>query len=228
MLSDVLLRPENSPDRGDDTSGALTLNQSTSSHVIPANGTEPGLRWSEPPFHFSGGGAKIVTDELGSVVWCSDGAALLGSKTRCVTISDGGLCGRTRHSDALLRKLLAAAALSHQSVEELLAASPSDAPQLYAQARAFVAGGSRVIAVTIRELDRDLEAFPDLCRLYGLTRSEHEITRKMLQGHSVAEIAVELNKAELTVRTHIKRLYVKVRVRTKEQLFATILKLMVD
>lgn len=228
MLSDVLLRPENLPDRGDDTSGPLTRIRSTSPDVMPVISTEPGLLWSEPSFLPRGGGAKVVTNELGVVLWRSAGAALLGSNSRCVTISNGELCGRTRHSDTALRKLLGAAAAGHQPLEELLASSPSDAPQLYVQARSCIAGGSRVIAVTIRELDRDLDAIPDLCRLYGLTRAEQEITRKMLQGHSVAEIAAELNKAELTVRTHIKRLYVKLNVRTKEQLFAIILKLMVD
>ena len=228
MLSDVLLRPTNSPDQGDETSGALTTIRSNSADVLPMIGTEPGLLWSELPFLLGGGGAKVLTDELGVVLWRSAGAALLGSKTRCVTISNGELCGRTRHSDALLGKLLAAAAVSHQPLEKLLAASASDAPQLYVQARSCIAGGSHLIAVTIRELDRDLDAIPDLCQLYGLTRTEQEITRKMLQGHSVAEIADELNKAELTVRTHIKRLYVKLNVRTKEQLFAIVLKLMVD
>ena len=228
MLSDELLRPATSPDRGDDTSGALTTIRSSSADVLPVIGTDLGLLWSELPFLLGGGGAKVVTDTLGTVLWRSAGAALLDSKPHCVTIFDGELCGRTRHSDTALRKLLAAAALTHQSVEELVAASPSDAPQLYMQARSCIAGSSRVIEVTIRDLDRDLEAIPNLCRLYGLTRAEQEITQKMLQGHSVAEIAAELNKAELTVRTHIKRLYVKLNVRTKEQLFATVLKLMVD
>ena len=42
---------------------------------------------------------------------------------------------------------------------------------------------------------------------------------------SVAEIARRLHNSELTVRTHLKRSYSKINVRTKEQLFAKLLRL---
>ena len=227
MLSDVL-RLERSPTRGGDTREPLPLSPSTSPNLAPHFGSDARFHWFESPFLIGGGCAKVVTDEVGNVLWRSAGAALLTSKMRCVTISDGELSGRTRYSDTALRRLLSTAASSADPVEELLSASLSESPQLYVKARSCMAGDLRVIAVTLRELDRVLGDIPDLCRLYGLTRAEQEITQKMLQGHSVAEIAAELNKAELTVRTHIKRLYVKLHVRTKEQLFATVLKLMVD
>jgi DNA-binding CsgD family transcriptional regulator len=44
----------------------------------------------------------------------------------------------------------------------------------------------------------------------------------------VAEIAVELHKSVLTVRTHVKRIYTKLNVGTKEQLFSNVMKLMID
>ena len=227
MLSDVL-SSEGSPQRGEDTCEPPTLTLATAQYVAPRIGSDISFQWSEPPFLIGGGCAKIVTDETGKVLWRSAGAALLTSKMCCVMISDGELCGRSRYADTLLRRLLSAAASSAAPVEELFSTSLSESRELYVKARSCVAGDLRVIEVTLRELDRDLSDIPDLCRLYGLTRAEQEITRKMLQGHSVAEIAAELGKAELTVRTHIKRLYVKLNVRTKEQLFAIVLKLMVD
>ena len=81
---------------------------------------------------------------------------------------------------------------------------------------------------TIRRLDRDMRETPDLRRLYGLTKTEQQIVGEMLRGRSVAEIAVELHKSVLTVRTHVKRIYTKLNVGTKEQLFSSVMKLMID
>jgi DNA-binding CsgD family transcriptional regulator len=50
----------------------------------------------------------------------------------------------------------------------------------------------------------------------------------MVQGQSVTEISDRLHKSVLTVRTHVKRVYSKLGVGTKEQLFSTVMKLMVD
>jgi DNA-binding CsgD family transcriptional regulator len=50
----------------------------------------------------------------------------------------------------------------------------------------------------------------------------------MVRGQSVTEIAEQLHKSVLTVRTHVKRAYGKLGVGSKEQLFATVMKLMVD
>jgi DNA-binding NarL/FixJ family response regulator len=50
----------------------------------------------------------------------------------------------------------------------------------------------------------------------------------MFQGQSVTEIAQAVHKSVLTIRTHVKRIYGKLNVGTKEQLFSTVLKLMVD
>jgi DNA-binding CsgD family transcriptional regulator len=85
-----------------------------------------------------------------------------------------------------------------------------------------------LILLTIRNLARDLDGIPDLGRLYGLTRTEQQVTRMMIQGQSVTEIGSRLNKSVLTVRTHVKRVYSKLGVGTKEQLFSTVMKLMVD
>jgi DNA-binding CsgD family transcriptional regulator len=73
-----------------------------------------------------------------------------------------------------------------------------------------------------------MDQLPDLSRLFGLTRTEHKIVRMLMQGHSVRGIAAQLGTSVLTVRTHLKRTYAKVNVGTKEQLFSTMLKLMLD
>lgn len=224
MQSTLLLTPEASPE-GRKRACKRVLDSDSGLAEAAGAGTE--IFWFKKPF-LLGGGANVITDEFGSVLWSSVAADLLMSSDRCVSISDGALCGQTRHSEMVLQSILSAVNSSQRSVEELIAASPKDPPELYLQARPCSVANSTAIAITFRELDRDVDTMPDLRRLFGLTRREQEVVKRMLQGCSVRQIAVEMNKAELTVRTHIKRSYVKLNVRTKEQLFATILKLMVD
>jgi DNA-binding CsgD family transcriptional regulator len=99
---------------------------------------------------------------------------------------------------------------------------------LFVRAQNYPLHGAACTLLTIRMLARELHEIPDLGRLYGLTRTEQQIVGMMVQGQSVTEIAQQLHKSVLTVRTHVKRMYSKLNVGTKEQLFSTVIKLMVD
>jgi DNA-binding CsgD family transcriptional regulator len=181
------------------------------------------------PFSFGDHGAKLVLDENRRVIWASAGATLLASGQSCISVANGLFGGRTRYSDLLLRDLCASAQDSgDRIVEMLIAPESSQAPELFVRAESHPVSGERFILLTVRNLARDLEGLPDLGRLYGLTRTEQQVTRMMIQGQSVTEIGSRLNKSVLTVRTHVKRVYSKLDVRTKEQLFSTVMKLMVD
>ena len=192
--------------------------------------SKPATGISPSPFPFAETGARIITDEYRRILWATAGAAQLTAGHSCVSTANGELSGRTRHSDSLLRDLSAVAGHPGQSeAERLIGPEPSHAPELFVRASSYsVPAGSKFIVFTLRSLVRDLQGVPDLGRLYGLTQTEQQITRLMLEGQSVADIANCLNKSVLTVRTHVKRVYSKLNVGTKEQLFSTVMKLMVD
>jgi DNA-binding CsgD family transcriptional regulator len=181
------------------------------------------------PFPFTQRGSRLMLDENRRVIWASADATLLASNHSCISLANGELGGRTRHSDALLRSMCADAEdAPDRIVERLIASEASSRPKLFVRAQSYAVPGERFILLTIRSLERDLDGLPDLGRLYGLTRTEQQVTRMMIQGQSVTEIGSRLNKSVLTVRTHVKRVYSKLDVRTKEQLFSTVMKLMVD
>ena len=180
------------------------------------------------PFLFQDSGAQLIAETSGRVLWLSGSIKALAAGSSCIGIEDGNLCGRSRHSDRLLREVLAEAERSGKPVAQLIARAANDLPELFIRARTCSGRAAGAIALTIRELNRQIDHFPDLTRLYGLTPTEQQITKMMLRGRSVTEIAQELNKSVLTVRTHIKRTYVKFNVGTKEQLFSTVIRMMVD
>jgi DNA-binding CsgD family transcriptional regulator len=181
------------------------------------------------PFFVADSGTRMMIDDNRRVVWATSAAALLASGESCITITNGELAGRTRHSDALLREIFADAEVaSPDAIEQLVASEPSRRPEVFVRAQSHSLHGAPCTLLTIRKLARELHEIPDLGRLYGLTRTEQQIVGMMVQGQSVTEIAQQLHKSVLTVRTHVKRMYSKLNVGTKEQLFSTVIKLMVD
>jgi DNA-binding CsgD family transcriptional regulator len=59
--------------------------------------------------------------------------------------------------------------------------------------------------------------------MFGVTHGEHQVIIQLLKGLSSREIAEEFGKSILTVRTHVKRAYGKIGVKTRGQLFAKLL-----
>jgi len=79
------------------------------------------------------------------------------------------------------------------------------------------------VVLQFRDLSRGIDMdCADLEPVFGVTPAEQRILLLMLQGQSVKEIAGDLHKSVLTVRTHVKRLYAKLGVQSREQLFARI------
>jgi DNA-binding NarL/FixJ family response regulator len=80
------------------------------------------------------------------------------------------------------------------------------------------------VTLTLRDttLPATIECI-DLRQLFGLTRSEQTAILGLFTGLSSTEIADESGRSVLTVRTHVKRAYRKIGVRSLAQLFARLL-----
>jgi len=57
--------------------------------------------------------------------------------------------------------------------------------------------------------------------IFGLTRAEERLLKKLMGGANAEELAITLGISIETVRTHLKRAYAKIGVANREQLFAT-------
>jgi DNA-binding CsgD family transcriptional regulator len=180
------------------------------------------------PFEFRESGARAIVAADGRALWLSPAAQRIVETSRTISLVEGKLAGRTRHVEELIRSMISEAIQRCATVDQLVSTASGEPPELFLKAQNRSRNGHPVVAITIRELARDMEGLPDLTRLFRLTRTEDKIVRMLLQGHSVRGIAAKLGTSVLTVRTHLKRTYSKVNVGTKEQLFSTILKLMVD
>ena len=81
-------------------------------------------------------------------------------------------------------------------------------------------GPDEPVALTLHEITVPVEIdASDLRQAFGLTRCEEGVVLGLLRGQSSREIAEETGRSILTVRTHFKRAYEKIGVRTQAQLF---------
>jgi DNA-binding CsgD family transcriptional regulator len=97
-------------------------------------------------------------------------------------------------------------------------------PTMLVDAVALGRDPESVVAVTLRDLRAAVQIqCADLEILFGVTPGEHQVILQLLRGFSSREIAREFGKSILTVRTHVKRAYGKIGVKTRGQLFAKLL-----
>ncbi len=80
------------------------------------------------------------------------------------------------------------------------------------------------VAVSLRDLRSQPEIeCADLEASFGVTPGEHHVVVQLLKGYSSRDIAADSGKSILTIRTHVKRAYGKIGVKTRGQLFARLL-----
>lgn len=62
----------------------------------------------------------------------------------------------------------------------------------------------------------------DIRQVFGLTGAEASVVRRLMEGHRVEVISGNMNVSVETVRTHIRRIYNKLGVSSREELFSEI------
>jgi DNA-binding CsgD family transcriptional regulator len=86
-----------------------------------------------------------------------------------------------------------------------------------------VGAADGVVALWLRDASEDYELkCADLEPVFGLTPAEQQTLVLLLQGLGPQEVADRLNNSVLTIRTHVKRLYAKLDVRSRGQLFVRV------
>jgi DNA-binding CsgD family transcriptional regulator len=79
------------------------------------------------------------------------------------------------------------------------------------------------VAMMFTETSRERQyVWCDIGSIFGLTRAEAAIVRRLAGGDRADVIAAELGIALDTVRTHIRRIYAKLEVNSREQLFSLV------
>jgi DNA-binding CsgD family transcriptional regulator len=82
--------------------------------------------------------------------------------------------------------------------------------------------GSSHLLLSIHNPESPSTHLPDVGALLGLTPSEARITKGLIDGRRADDLATDLSVSLETIRTHIRRIYLKVGVNSREQLIARV------
>ena len=179
------------------------------------NGGPDSSDWSALWFARSAVARLVVARDL-SILATNLAAQTLIDSNNALNVRDGVLGARDRRSTAELAAVVAGAQpLSRFGV--VGAAVLVDAFALGPEQTSAVALTLRGLRAEVRIECADLES------VFGVTPGEHQVVVQLLKGLSSREIGLESGKSILTVRTHVKRAYGKIGVKTRGQLFARLL-----
>ncbi len=160
----------------------------------------------------------LVGSDL-EVLWINAAALSLTSGRSQVSVGDNRLILSPRRHEESLRSYLAG-----MGAEPGLWVLKADEAWLVRVEPIAPPAASTAWMLTWQAMDGDDRyLWADLGAHLGLTPSETRILRSLLDGSPVDETAAQLSISVQTARTHVRRIYAKLGVSNREQLFAVAL-----
>jgi DNA-binding CsgD family transcriptional regulator len=164
--------------------------------------------------------ARLIVRRDLTVVAANQHALRLIGEHSALNLRDGVLTARDRKAASDL------AIIVSEATSEIRArvVGAIGAAAVLAEAFALGADDEDPVALALRDLRASVKIdCADLEPVFGVTPGEHQMIVQLLKGYSSREIAEQFGKSILTVRTHVKRAYGKIGVKTRGQLFARLL-----
>lgn len=162
--------------------------------------------------------ARLIVDDTLVILAANARATRILTNSTSLSQRDGRIVLRHRGTGSELLDLVGE--MPEGAVRSrIISAHNGDAVLVRAQLLNF--NPTPIVGLWLRDLGEEIELdCADLEPLFGLTRTEQAVLVKLMMGMSSQEIARALTKSVLTVRTHIKRIYLKLHVSNREQMFA--------
>jgi DNA-binding CsgD family transcriptional regulator len=165
--------------------------------------------------------ARLVVGRDLTVLALNQHAVDLLDANGALSLRDGVLAPRDRRCAAELSALIAFAG---PTARMRVLGAGGDGPALLIDAQALSSEPDGPVALALRDPGGQVEIeCADLEPMFGVTPGEHQVIVQLVKGYSSREIADQFGKSILTVRTHVKRAYGKIGVKTRGQLFARLL-----
>ena len=178
-----------------------------------------GLDWPALWFARDAAARLIVGRDLAVLAVNANALSLLEANG-AYSLRDGALTARDRKSLSEITAIVASAGPQAR----LGVAGAAGGAALLVDALALGDDPASPVTMTLRDLGASVEIeCADLESMFAVTPGERQVIVQLLKGYSSREIAAQFGKSILTVRTHVKRAYGKIGVKTRGQLFARLL-----
>lgn len=167
------------------------------------------------------GGARMIIERSGRIVWSNARARRVLSDGSCLANSGGQLVAASRAQHAELRSFLNGLA-GGPEVAVITCADSAKSPVVLIGCTLRLDHGD-FLGLRMRQIsDNPRLLMADLSPVYRLTGTERQVVRGLIEGDTAEAIAKANGQSIDTVRTHIRNIYNKIGVSSREALFARV------
>jgi DNA-binding CsgD family transcriptional regulator len=158
----------------------------------------------------------VLADDL-SVLWANIAARSALARRRDLEVRDGALYAtKPQHQGELLAFLRSSGA----GISTLCLPRSSGKGHLLLRAQRLSWSEEPAYGVSFFGTGEDyVHRYADLDVAFGLTQAENKVLLRLLDGHDVEQLAQLLEVSVETVRSHVRKIYQKIGVRSREALF---------
>jgi DNA-binding CsgD family transcriptional regulator len=161
----------------------------------------------------------ILAEDLG-LLWSNSAADGILAAAKDFQLTNGALACVDKVQGQAFRGFLATVG---QTPEAWIYCQNDTASQMVRAESLSPEGMPSAVALMIYPIDRAGRYFwSDFHKVFGLTRAETIIVKRIIGGEPADTIAEELSITLETVRTHVRRVYAKLAVNNREQLFSKV------
>jgi len=175
----------------------------------------------------------ILLDWRGRIL-CLGAMAEFLMRTALMVRGDGTLRARDGESDTALQQLIRSVIGNGELVASgllgVVSIARAGAPPLLIRAVGSPQPGAdrfkpaRAVLLLAEQDAEGTPQLPDLCQIFGLTRSEAATVAALVQGHNPREIARTRRIGYQTIRTHLRSAFAKTGTRRQAELVALVLR----
>lgn len=154
------------------------------------------------------------------LIWANSLAAAVFAAGEPLTVRDGVLTAADKVQAQALRSFFEGLG---DASDAWIIKSEDGAPTIIRAHVLHAADGTHAIAINLFSTEpAQRYVWTDFGQAFRLTRAEVEVAKRILEGSAADEAAEKLGVSVETVRTHIRSLYGKLSINSRERLFAMI------
>jgi DNA-binding CsgD family transcriptional regulator len=164
---------------------------------------------------------RLVVDEEMHILWSNREAGIQLGQRRDLETREGILCATNPAHQSMLEEFVANSGPTISTIS--LPCEDGDGHLLFRGVELGAGPRPRYFGLTFFRSGSEFAVrYADLERVFHLTRAEHVVLLELLAGNTADEIATKLKVSIETTRSHIRQIYSKLDVTSREGLFSRV------
>jgi DNA-binding CsgD family transcriptional regulator len=162
---------------------------------------------------------RVLVDEELAILWSNPPAERELAKRRDLESRDDTLSVTDPSYQATLASFVGSATSDLSSM--CIPCGDGDGHLLFRCREVSIDGGRRFFGMVFYRSGSEYSTvYADLDQVFNLTHAEHRVLLQLLEGHTADQIATGMNVSIETTRSHIRQIYLKLDVTSREGMFS--------